>query len=120
MANDLEELVHLTNLGSNAVLLLVMLGAFAWIDRYAARHPYGTGHFGEMERKRRASEAHRRRIEQQNRQGRERNEATMADMRARLRPEAGARTTSSADAEANPGGAGAGGSSRADGDPAVR
>jgi hypothetical protein len=90
--------MHLANLEIPAVLLLVMLGAFAVVDRYAARHPYGTGRFGEMERKRRAKEAQRRGIEERNRQGRQSNEAAMPDIRARL--ETGAKDGSNTNAGA--------------------
>jgi hypothetical protein len=78
----------------DVVPLVVMFVAFALIERYARRHPYGTGRHGQMERKRRAREAHRQRVEQQDNQGKARNEAVMADMLARLQPEAGARTAS--------------------------
>ena len=75
------------DLGLPVILLIVMIGAFAAIDRYAARHPYGTGRFGEAERKRRAREAQLQGSEQRGRQARESNEAAIADVRARLRPE---------------------------------
>ncbi len=103
--------MHLTDLGwFDLVSLVVMFGTFAWIDRYAARHPYGTGHYGKMERKRRAREARRQHFEQQSGQGKARNEAVMTDMLAPLRREAGTGRASSSDAGADHRRARAGGS----------
>jgi hypothetical protein len=89
--------MHLANLALPAILLVVMLCAFAGVDRYASRHPYGTGRFGEMERKRRAREAHRHGLEQRNLQGRQSNEVAIANLRARLRPEAGEKSRKGVD-----------------------
>jgi hypothetical protein len=72
------------------VPLLVMFGAFALIERYARRHPYGTGRYGEKERRRRAREARHQRHAQPNGQdNKARNEAVMAELLGRRRPETG-------------------------------
>ena len=72
-------------LAANLIALAVMLACLALVDRYAKRHPYGTGHFGKVERKRRAHEAHRRRVAQPDPGAKARNEAVMSNMLARAR-----------------------------------
>ena len=69
----------------NLILVGVMLVFFAVMDRYAKRHPYGTGHFGKLERRRREHEArreHRRKAPDPG--ARAQNEAVMAALLATL------------------------------------
>jgi C4-dicarboxylate-specific signal transduction histidine kinase len=89
-------MMHLAN-GSwiAVVILVVMLGAFAFVDRYARRHPYGTGRVAHKERKQRAREAHLQRVEERSTQAKARNEAVMAEMIARLQPQTRPRSSES-------------------------
>ncbi len=91
--------MHLTNLGWFVVVsLTILVASFGWIDRYAARHPYGTGRWGQIERERREREARRHRVEeekrQQDAQRKARNEAVMTDSLARLRADGNAKASS--------------------------
>jgi hypothetical protein len=72
-------------LAINLIALVVIMAVLACVDRYASRHPYGTGHFAKVERKRRTEEARRRRREESDDEAKARNEAVMAELLAQSR-----------------------------------
>ena len=72
-------------LAINLVVVAIMLGFFVVMDRYAKRHPYGTGHFAKVEEQRRREEArHEHRRKPTNPEAKAQNEAVMAALLASL------------------------------------